>query len=154
MKILVIHGPNINLLGTREHEIYGLTTMEDINQSLSQLAVQLSSEKPSKIELEFIQSNIEGELADAIQKTLREGFSGLVINPAAYTHSSVAIRDAISAVALPCIKVHISNIHKREDFRHKSLTAPVCLGQICGLGPDSYLLGLRALINHLHSVHG
>ncbi len=141
MKILIIHGPNINLLGTREPETYGTLTMENINSRLSDLAREL------KCELEFFQSNIEGEIVTRIQAALAEGISGIVINPAAYTHTSVAIRDALSAVALPCVEVHISNIHKREDFRQRSLTAPVCAGQICGLGVDSYLLGLRALVS-------
>ncbi len=143
MKILVIHGPNLNLLGKREPETYGTLTMEEINAKLSELAPSLSAQ------LEFYQSNIEGEIVNRIQAALAEGCAGIVINPAAYTHTSVAIRDAISAVKLPVVEVHISNIHKREDFRHKSLTAAVCIGQICGFGVDSYLLGLRALVSAL-----
>ncbi len=143
MKILVIHGPNLNLLGKREPETYGTLTMDEINSKLNELAPSLGTE------LEFYQSNIEGELVNRIQAALSNGCAGIVINPAAYTHTSVAIRDAISAVKLPVVEVHISNIHKREDFRHKSLTAAVCIGQICGFGVDSYLLGLRALVSAL-----
>ncbi len=143
MKLLVVHGPNLNLLGKREPETYGNLTMEEINARVSELAASL------EVQVEFYQSNIEGEIVNRIQAALSEGIAGIVINPAAYTHTSVAIRDAISAVKLPVIEVHISNIHKREDFRHKSLTAAVCVGQICGFGLDSYLLGLRALVSAL-----
>ena len=140
MKILVIHGPNINLLGTREPDTYGTTTMAEIDQSLQDLA------KSKNIELECFQSNIEGEIVNKIQATKQEGFNALIINPAAYTHTSVAIRDAIAASKIETIEVHLSNVYKREEFRHKSLTAPVCKGQICGFGAQSYLLALQAFI--------
>ncbi|MEM6446633.1 MAG: type II 3-dehydroquinate dehydratase [Cyanobacteria bacterium P01_D01_bin.123] len=142
MSILVMHGPNLNLLGTREVGIYGCMTLADIEHSLSLLAGELD------VELVFYQSNHEGALVDAIQAA-RECRQGLVINPGAYTHTSVAIRDAIAAVALPTVEVHLSNIHQREVFRHHSYIAPIAIGQISGFGPDSYLLGLRALVNYL-----
>lgn len=142
MKILVIHGPNLNLLGTREPDVYGTFTLDDITASLTQLAAQLGCD------ISVIQSNSEGTLVDSIQSA-KGAFHGILINPAAYTHTSVAIRDALSAVALPTVEVHLSNIHKREEFRRHSYVAPVAVGQISGFGPDSYLLGLRALINHL-----
>ena len=138
MKFLVLHGPNLNLLGTREPGIYGGQTLADINVLLKELSVELGCE------LSFFQSNTEGELIDAIQ-TAAQGCHGILINPAAYTHTSIAIRDALSAVGLPCVEVHLSNIHRRETFRHTSMVAPVAIGQICGFGSDSYLLGLRAL---------
>lgn len=144
MKILIINGPNINLLGTREPEIYGTLTLEQINTELESFAKELGAETIS------FQSNIEGEIVDAIQKAKCEwGCDGIVINPAAYTHTSVAIRDAISAVALPTVEVHISNIHAREEFRKNSFIAPVCIGQICGFGLDSYKLGLKGLLAYL-----
>jgi len=137
-KILVINGPNLGLLGNRENDIYGTTTLEDINKKVNALASEL------KIIVEFFQSNHEGELVDKIG-SLGEEFSGAIINPAAYTHTSVAIRDAIAASEVPFVEVHISNIYSREEFRHKSLTAAVCKGQISGFAQDSYLLALRAL---------
>jgi 3-dehydroquinate dehydratase-2 len=139
MKLLVIHGPNINLLGTREPETYGALTMQEINTKLENLA------KQHKVELEFFQSNIEGEIVTRIQES--ENFAGIIINPAAYTHTSVAIRDALAAIKIPAIEVHISNIYKREEFRHSSLTAPVCLGQISGFGAKSYELALMSFID-------
>lgn len=139
MKILVINGPNINMLGKREPGIYGAETMESVNERLSKEAEALGCE------IDFYQSNIEGEIVTAIQNT-RDAYDGIIINPAAYTHTSVAIRDALSSVDTPAIEVHISNIHKREEFRHKSLTAPVCMGQICGLGTDGYILALYKLV--------
>ena len=143
MKILVINGPNLNLLGTREPEVYGTLTLEKINAELEILAKELG------IELKFFQSNIEGEIVNEIQAA-RGVCEGIVINPAAYTHTSVAIRDAISAVSLPAIEIHISNIHAREEFRKNSLIAPVCAGQISGFGLDSYKLGLRAVFDILN----
>jgi 3-dehydroquinate dehydratase II len=140
MKFLVLHGPNLNLLGTREPGVYGSHTLADINDSLEELSAELGCE------LSFFQSNSEGELIDAIQNA-EHGYQGILINPAAYTHTSIAIRDALSAVGIPCVEVHLSNIHRRETFRHTSMIAPVAIGQICGFGPDSYLLGLRALFN-------
>lgn len=139
-KILVIHGPNLNLLGQREKDIYGQLTLEQINARLLQLA------KTRGVELGFLQSNHEGDIVDKIGTAKKDGFSAILINPAAYTHTSVAIRDAILAVSLPTVEVHLSNIYAREDFRHKSLIAPVAHGQISGFGVESYLLGLQAAI--------
>lgn len=143
MKILVVNGPNLNLLGTREPDVYGTLTLEKINEELALYAQNLGAE------IEFFQSNIEGEIVDKIQQS-RNDCQGIVINPAAYTHTSVAIRDAIAAVNLPSVEVHISNIHKREEFRKHSFIAPVCIGQIAGFGLDSYKLGLKAVINFLN----
>jgi len=141
-KILVIHGPNLNLLGEREEEIYGSISLEDINRSLTEQA------KEKGVEIESFQSNHEGEIVDKIGQ-VRNKVDCLVINPAAYTHTSVAIRDALLAVKIPVIEVHLSNIYKREEFRHKSLISDVCVGQISGFGPDSYRLALEAAIKLL-----
>jgi len=138
MKILVIHGPNLNMLGTRESDIYGTKTLDEINNSLNALAADLG------VELVINQSNHEGEIVEIIQKS--RDCSALLINPAAYTHTSVAIRDAIAAVDIPAVEIHLSNIYRREEFRHKSLISPVASGQVAGFGPDSYLLGLRAAV--------
>lgn len=137
-KILVIHGPNLNLLGQREVNIYGDVTIDEINNGLIKTA------KAKKISLEILQSNHEGEIVEAIGKA-KGKFDALLINPAAYTHTSVAIRDAISAVSLPTVEVHLSNIYAREEFRHTSLIAPVAKGQVSGFGKMSYILGLEAL---------
>ena len=137
MKILVIHGPNLNLLGSRETSIYGKQSLEEINNSLKELAKELG------FELVIKQSNHEGEIVDLIQAS--KDYNGILINPAAYTHTSIAIRDAIAAVNMPTVEVHLSNIYKREEFRQSSLIAPEASGQISGFGPHSYLLGLRAL---------
>jgi 3-dehydroquinate dehydratase-2 len=134
-KVLVIHGPNLNLLGKREKNIYGAKSLKDINKDISALASELG------IDVKVIQLNSEGEILDIIQKA---DYDALIINPAAYTHTSVAIRDAIAGVERPAIEVHLSNIHKREEFRQKSFIAGVAVGQISGFGPDSYLLALRA----------
>jgi 3-dehydroquinate dehydratase-2 len=142
MKILVLHGPNLNLLGTREPTIYGNITINEINSRISSLALELG------VKVEIFQSNSEGALIDKIHSSIGH-FDGIVINPAAYTHTSIALRDAFSAAALPVVEVHLSNIHRREEFRCKSFIAPVAVGQISGFGPDSYLLGLRAVCDHL-----
>ena len=142
MKILVLHGPNLNLLGTREPGVYGVLTMAEINLAIEQLAAELGCSAS------FFQSNSEGALIDTIQAAVGV-YDGIVINPAAYTHTSIAIRDALASVGLPFVEVHLSNIHKREEFRHVSLTAPLAVGQICGFGCDSYLLGFRAIFTHL-----
>jgi 3-dehydroquinate dehydratase-2 len=139
MKILIIHGPNLNLLGTRETGIYGSKSIDDINNSLNSLAKELG------VEITVKQSNHEGEIVDMIQKS--KDYSAIVINPAAYTHTSIAIRDAITAVNIPVVEVHLSNIHQREEFRQKSLIAPVAAGQVSGFGPESYMLGLRAAVS-------
>lgn len=139
-KILVIHGPNLNLLGQREKDIYGQTTLEEINAALTEVA------NGHDVVLDVLQSNHEGEIVDAIGKVKEKQINAVLINPAAYTHTSVAIRDAIVAVDVPAVEVHLSNIYSREDFRHTFLIAPVCQGQISGFGVDSYTLGLRATI--------
>jgi 3-dehydroquinate dehydratase II len=136
-KILVLNGPNLNLLGKRQPEIYGTLTLAQIEQRIRALAKELG------IEIEFRQSNSEGELVTWIQEAANK-FGAIVINPAAYTHTSLAMRDAVSAVGIPTVEIHISNIHKREPFRHHSFIAEVAVGQIAGFGVDSYLLGLRA----------
>lgn len=140
MKILFLNGPNLNLLGTREPEVYGRLTLADIEAKVRKRAAQL------KVTVDFRQSNQEGELVNWIQEA-KGKFEVIVINAAAYTHTSVALRDAISAVGVPTIEVHLSNIHAREEFRHKSLIASVCRGQICGFGVKSYLLGLEAAVD-------
>lgn len=142
--ILVLHGPNLNLLGQREPGIYGSATLEKINQQLLSLAESL------QCDIEFCQSNHEGNLVDSIQEALG-CHNGILINAAAYTHTSVAIRDALAAVAIPAVEVHLSNIYRREDFRHHSFIAPIVIGQISGFGAQSYSLGLQALIHHLQT---
>lgn len=141
-KILVLHGPNLNLLGKRQPEIYGRLTLEQINCKIRSLAKEL------EVEVEIRQSNSEGELVNWIQESPKQ-FGALVINAAAYTHSSVALRDALTAVGIPAVEVHISNIHKREEFRKRSLIAEAVVGQIAGFGVNSYLLGLRAAVEYL-----
>jgi 3-dehydroquinate dehydratase-2 len=138
-KILIIHGPNLDLLGEREVAVYGKVTIDSINKELHQIA------KEEKVEIEILQSSHEGEIVEKIGKA-RRTVDALVINPAAYTHTSVAIRDAISGTKIPTVEVHLSNIYAREEFRHTSLIAPVAAGQVSGFGKESYMLGLRAAI--------
>ncbi|MBQ9770356.1 MAG: type II 3-dehydroquinate dehydratase [Lentisphaeria bacterium] len=140
MKLLIINGPNIQLLGRRDPGTYGSTTLPQLEDRLREVAAELG------VECAFFQSNHEGSICDRIAEAAVDGTDGIVINPAAYTHTSIAIRDAIDGVGLPAVEVHISNIHKREEFRHKSMTAPVCIGQIAGLGTMGYELAMRALV--------
>ena len=142
MRILVLHGPNLNLLGKREPEIYGFRTLEDINRDLVTQANRLG------VTIDCFQSNHEGELIDRIHSAIGNR-DGIMINPGGYTHTSVALRDAISGVNIPTVEVHLSNIHRREEFRHHSYIAPIAVGQISGFSPDSYRLGLEALVNYL-----
>ena len=136
-KVLVIHGPNLNLLGKREPEIYGVTTLEDINAMLREKAAHL------ELELTIIQTNHEGVMIDTIQQA-QSTYACIIINPAAFTHYSIAVRDALTAVSVPAIEVHLSNIYRREEFRHHSVISPVAVGQIAGFGANSYLLALEA----------
>lgn len=145
MKILFVNGPNLNLLGTREPDKYGNQTLSDIEKFIKNEADKLN------IEVDFYQSNIEGEIVNKIQEA-KGIYNGIVINPAAYTHTSVAIRDAILAVSIPTVEIHLSNIHTREEFRKISLTAPACIGQITGFGANSYKLGLIAILDYLKSL--
>jgi 3-dehydroquinate dehydratase-2 len=140
MKILFLNGPNLNLLGQREPEVYGSTTLADIEAKVRDRAKKLGAE------IDFRQTNLEGELVSWIQEA-KGHFDVIVINAAAYTHTSVALRDAIAAVGLPTIEIHLSNVHAREEFRHKSLIAPVCRGQIVGFGVNSYVLAVEASVN-------
>jgi len=142
LSLLVLHGPNLNLLGKREPHIYGSVTLEEINQFL------LEEGKKRGVDVVCLQSNQEGILVDIIQAALGV-YQGIIINAGAYTHTSVAIRDALTAVKIPTVEVHLSNIYQRETFRHHSYIAPIAIGQISGFGPNSYLLGLNALIDYL-----
>jgi 3-dehydroquinate dehydratase-2 len=146
VKILVLHGPNLNLLGRREPGIYGSVTLNDINRLLEEEGQKLQAK------VSTLQSNHEGVLVDAIHDA-QANYQGIVINAGAYTHTSVAIRDAIAAVNLPTVEVHLSNIYRRESFRHHSFIAPVAIGQISGFGADSYRLGLQALVFHLKQLN-
>lgn len=142
-RVLVLHGPNLNLLGQREPEVYGHKTLADIDESLSLLAVEL------EIKIDTFQSNHEGNLIDKIHSARINDFAGIIINPGGLTHTSIALRDAISSVDLPVIEVHLSNVHARESFRHHSYVAGVVVGQVAGFGAMSYQLALRGLVAHL-----
>ena len=144
MKILVLHGPNLNLLGQREPDIYGTQTLADIDRMIIQLGEELS------VKVETFQSNHEGGLIDRLHTALQDGTSGVLINPGGLTHTSVALRDAISALPFPVVEVHLSNIHARESFLHHSYVSPVVTGVVCGFGSDSYLLALRAILAKLN----
>lgn len=145
MQVLVLHGPNLNLLGTREPEVYGARTLAEIDDDLQQMA------REAGVALESYQSNHEGGLVDRIQAAGRDGTRFIIINPAAYTHTSVAIRDALAAVALPFVEVHLSNIHQRESFRHHSYMSELAVGVICGLGPLGYRLALQYALSRPRS---
>jgi 3-dehydroquinate dehydratase-2 len=148
MKIVVIQGPNLNMLGVREQNIYGPMKLEQIHAQMQEAASQ------NGVEIEFFQSNLEGELVDKIQECYGDA-DGIIINAAAYTHTSIAIRDAIAAVSMPTIEVHISNIYRREDFRQKNLIAPVCASSIIGFGPFGYhlaMMGMFQIFNELHAA--
>lgn len=142
VKLLIVNGPNLQLLGRREPEVYGASDLDSVAAGLASVAAELG------VVVECRQSNHEGDIVDWLGSASGE-FDGVIINPAGYTHTSVAIRDALSACGLPAVEVHISNVHAREDFRHRSLTAPVCVGQIAGLGTDGYEWALRALVRRL-----
>ena len=144
-RVLVLNGPNLNLLGTREPDVYGATTLDDIEQGLADLAKDLG------VAIECRQSNQEGQLIDWLHEA-RGSFDGVVINPGGLTHTSVSLRDGIAATGLPTVEVHISNTQARESFRHQSLTAAVCIGSVIGFGKNSYALGLRALIDYLNAA--
>lgn len=144
LKILVIHGPNLNLLGTREPEVYGRETLADIDGGLVALGLELGAEVAT------FQSNHEGALIDRIHQARTEGVAGILINPGGFTHTSVALRDALTAVAIPTVEVHLSNVHAREEFRRHSYVSGVVLGQICGLGAQGYQLALRGLLGRLN----
>ncbi len=152
MKILVLNGPNLNLLGARETSTYGKTSLAEIESRLIKLAKDISAANSNDLELEFKQSNVEGELVNIIQSCLGAEIAGVVINPGAYGHTSIAIRDAFLAIAMPFVEVHVSNVYAREPFRHKSYLSDVALGVIAGFGANSYELGLRALYDHLIST--
>ncbi|MGH7274176.1 MAG: type II 3-dehydroquinate dehydratase [Nitrospiria bacterium] len=141
-RVLVLHGPNLNLLGIREPQVYGSASLDDINKKILQWA------KREGVQVEVRQSNSEGELITWIQEAIGR-YQGIVINPAAFTHTSIALRDAIASTGIPTVEVHLSNIYKRESFRHQSYLAPVAVGQISGFGANSYLLGLQAIVEHL-----
>ena len=144
IRVIVIHGPNLNLLGMREPGIYGNKTLSQINEHIQEVAKEMN------LEVKIMQSNHEGEIVSFIGENA-DWADGIVINPAAYTHTSVAIRDAIAAVKLPTVEIHISNVFKREEFRHFSYISPVATGVICGFGPEGYILALKAVINEINT---
>jgi len=146
VKLFVIHGPNLNLIGTRQPEIYGSITLATINDKLGELATTLD------VEIDIVQSNHEGQLVDAIQTAARKGATGIIINPAAYGHTSIALRDALAAVKLPFIEVHLSNIYARESFRARTYLSDIATGTIAGLGANGYYLALRALVEILRAA--
>jgi 3-dehydroquinate dehydratase II len=143
-RVLVIHGPNLNLLGTREPEVYGTVTLSDINVSLARLA------EGAGVDLESFQSNHEGALIERVHAAREQGVGAIIINPAAYTHTSVALRDALAAVAIPFVEVHLSNVHAREPFRHRSYFSDLAVGVICGLGPEGYRLALDYVLTRIN----
>lgn len=145
MKIMVLNGPNINFLGIREKNIYGTENYEEMCENIKK-------EEGEGVELNFFQSNVEGELINILQRAYFENYDGIVFNPGAYTHTSIALYDALKSINIPTIEVHISNIHQREEFRHKSFTAPACIGQICGLGSDGYILAIKYLKRKLKNI--
>ncbi len=145
MKIMVIQGPNLNMLGVREQEVYGPMKLEQIHAQMKDFATQ------NNVEIEFFQSNLEGEIVDKVQECFGE-VDGIIINPAAYTHTSIAIRDAISAVSIPTIEVHISNIHRREEFRKQNMIAPVCASSVVGFGPFGYHLAMVGMLQIMNEV--
>jgi 3-dehydroquinate dehydratase II len=145
VRVLVLHGPNLNLLGQREPDIYGVVTLENVNDLLKEEG------KKRQVEVSCFQSNHEGAIIDAIHGAVEE-YQGIIINAGAYTHTSVAIRDALAGVKIPTVEVHLSNIYRREDFRHHSYIAPIAVGQISGFGAHSYVLGLWALLNYLDGI--
>lgn len=147
MKILVIQGPNLQQLGFREPSVYGVDTLEDITRRIREMAAKMG------VEVEFFQSHIEGDLVRSIAEAAGR-IDGILFNPAAYTHTSVALRDALQSVAIPCVEVHMTNTFARESFRHESLTAAACAGQVMGFGTESYLLGLQGLLGILRSGRG
>jgi 3-dehydroquinate dehydratase II len=147
MKILVIHGPNLNRLGSREPETYGRQTLAQLDKELQRYGEDLS------LSIQCVQSNHEGELVDSIHKACDDGFDAIVINPAAYTHTSIAIRDALLATQIPFVEVHLSNIHSREEFRHRSLIADIAQGVICGFGPKGYQLAIDGLLNRFKPLN-
>ena len=145
MKIVVIQGPNLNMLGVREQQVYGPMKLEQIHAQMKEVATQ------NNVEIEFFQSNLEGEIVDKIQECYGEA-NGIIINPAAYTHTSIAIRDAIAAVSIPTIEVHISNIYRREEFRQKSMIAPVCASTLVGFGPFGYHLAMMGMLQIFNEI--
>lgn len=144
-KICVMHGPNLNFTGIREQSVYGIENLDSINKTIQKKADELG------FECDFFQSNFEGGLIDRLQQCYYDGVDAIIINPGAFTHYSYALRDAIASIKIPTVEVHLSNIHTREEFRHKSVTAPVCVGQICGFGSLGYSLALEALKNYLQN---